>query len=128
MGGESGGIFDFPNLDSAGAGAGVNSTFHHQSKEEAADAKGIWLFDGMDPLEYRPWKRWVQADLMQMDDTEANKKKKGPRVYKMLRGEARTALDAYEVEAFNIEGGELLIFAELDVKYPDHTAVEKKIQ
>ena len=88
MGGEAGGgFFDFNNLpESAPAGAG--STFHHSSKQEEADAKGTWLFDGLDPLEYRPWKRSVQADLMQLDDTEQSFK----RLLRLLRQLAPSAV------------------------------------
>ena len=74
--------------------------------------------------EYKVWKRWARAALV---------KKLGgmhpeglvPWIYTLLDGQAAKALDPINIKDMCTEGGEELVFREIDQRFPDKVAADR---
>eukprot|EP00435_Cladocopium_sp_Y103_P012083 s801_g3.t1 len=84
-----------------------------------ADASANKTFSGEneDSMEYKRWKTWVQNKLLTLD-AKVPKDARGAYVYTMLAGKALDCIEHLEPSEYQREGGEAVIFALLDARFP----------
>ena len=74
-------MFDYENIEESYSVTNPGEAKHGKSDRDTC------IFNGEDPEEYRPWRRWIEAHLITGED-KLKPHHIGPAVYKMLRGEA----------------------------------------
>ena len=88
-----------------------------------ADSKEAMLFSG-DKETYHSWKRWALAKLYSNDKIEYDRY--GATVFTWLRGKAAMWFEDVDIEDLNRAGGHLIIFEELDRRFPEKTKRDKR--
>ena len=89
-----------------------------------ADSKEVRLFSGGKD-EYRDWRNWAIIKLKTMNPDRVPYEKWGLQVYTWLRPPAQTWFNEIDVETLEQAGGHLVIFNELDKRYPPKTLEDK---
>ena len=69
--------------------------------------------------EYKVWKRWDPAALVVKNVCGMPPKALGPWMYTLLDGQAALALESIDIKDMCTEGGEDLVFQELDQRFPN---------
>ncbi len=107
--------FDFDQLDQTMTS--TNSTTAQSSGQRYDDSenmKGIWLYNGESAEEYKDWKRWAEAHLLDLDE----KRKPGVALFKLLRGTAKDAVEHIQIPDLEKPDAVKNIFEVLETSYP----------
>ena len=75
--------------------------------------------------EYKVWKRWARAALVGKKVGGMLPDALGPWIYTLVDGQAALALDSTDIKDMWTEGGEELVFRELDQRFPDTVAADR---
>ena len=87
-----------------------------------SDKGAVRRFSGEKPEEYRPWKKWARAWLNSKDVKEDAR---GSALLTLLSGAAFKAVQDVDDDQIEQPGGEDVIFAILDDRYPELPASDK---
>ena len=82
------------------------------------EKEGLPLFYGNEGESYKEWKRSARAFLAGLPTTVAAESF-GPKVFGLLRGNARVAVKHVTIESLQIQTGENLLFDALDIRFPE---------
>ena len=69
------------------------------------------------------WKRWARAALV-VKKVESLQRLRSAWIYTLLDGQAALALQSIEIKDMCMDGGEELVFRELDERFPDMVAAD----
>ena len=67
--------------------------------------------------EYKEWKRWARAALVVENVGDVPPEALGPWICILLDGQAELALESIEIKDICVDGGEELVFRELDQRF-----------
>ena len=93
---------------------------------QSADSGGsvkVFTGDDEDAKEYKRWKVWITNKLLTLDKLPA--KAKGAYLYTLLGGKALEAVEHVDASLYQKEGGEDILFALLDKRFPQKEAVDE---
>ena len=96
------------------------------SASSSGDLGGSKIFSGEDEdyKEYKRWKTWMSNKLLTLSE-KMPAAAKGAYVYTMLSGRALEAVEHLEVDEYQKEGGEQVLFKLLDIRFPSKDSADE---